>query len=174
MSFVASAAKRSVSKGAGSSSVAPLPGKTSPCDRRRLTGSGKCAMLIFGSALSISESRLQMLIKCHPCPRTFVTHESGPYTAAGGIYKASACVKTNVALSRRPRSPVDHDGEWRGATLLQLADEEKAPAVGRRRIVGVVHIRIREIEQRLRQSRLERAAALHVHRHQLPVSGAIE
>src|SRR5262245_46935899 len=77
--------------GAGSLSVAPLPGKTSPCVRRPLTESGKCAMLIFGSALSISESRLQMLIKCHPCPRTFVTHESGPYTAVGGITLSRRC-----------------------------------------------------------------------------------
>src|SRR5215510_16183980 len=50
-------------------------------------------MLIFGSALSISESRLQMLIKCHPCPRTFVTHESGPYTAAGGWFIPDLCAQ---------------------------------------------------------------------------------
>src|SRR5262245_2055701 len=104
MSFVASAAKRSVSKGAGSSSVAPLPGKTSPCDRRRLTGSGKCAMLIFGSALSISESRLQMLIKCHPCPRTFVTHESGPYTAAGGSFNPDLCAQQREAKAGNEQS----------------------------------------------------------------------
>src|SRR5262245_52268456 len=81
---------------------------------------------------------------------------------------------THAALSRRPRRPVDHDGEWRGAALLQLADEEKTLAVGCRRIVGVVHLHLREIEQRLWQTCLERAAALHVHCHQLPVSGAIE
>src|SRR5215470_12270396 len=102
-------------------------------------------------------------------PVQAIANRSG-FLADGGAFIPWKTPQEHAALSWRPRRPVDHDGEWRGAALLQLACEEKTLAVRRHRIVGVGHLRLREIEQRLRQACLECVAALDVHRHQLPVS----
>src|SRR5574341_235486 len=79
------------------------------------------------------------------------------------------------ASSLRLRRPVHHDGELQARGLLPRRDEEEAITRRRHRIAAPAtdRPRWREIEERPGRARLEAAARLHLHRHQLPVRGKV-